>query len=360
MSGPQFVHLQTFSRKPNPAGQSVEQVLGELVRLLEYSLHVSNPAPPELVDGISPVELIRQHNAMVESVSIEVLVKGKTQHRAVRKDRHTLMTAVASYPLSWDQIKGNPEEMQALREWETRNVRFFKKLFGHAYKSTIRHTDESYPHLHIYALPEEIPGIDAIHLHPGKRAKREIDRLAREQGATPREAVARGNRALKEAMRDFQDDYFAQVGEPSGLLRFGPKRQRLSRKEYQAQKHAARLRSASSLEARSNELQSKELEVSNNSKGLSALQDELSKLQRSLEIGQQHLAEENAKLSKALQGTRDGVAQLQDHINALSLAIGLDAHNTVGEGLYALDQFLESLQNDMRAGADDGVCGPSF
>jgi hypothetical protein len=48
MSGPQFFHLQTFSRKANPGGQSVNQVLGEALRDPAYCRHVSDPQPPTL------------------------------------------------------------------------------------------------------------------------------------------------------------------------------------------------------------------------------------------------------------------------------------------------------------------------
>ncbi|UOA17255.1 hypothetical protein DSM109990_04154 (plasmid) [Sulfitobacter dubius] len=42
-------------------------------------------------------------------------------------------------------------------------------------------------------------------------------------------------------MRDFQDEYFAAVGAPSGLTRTGPKRERKTRKEWQEEKERLRL-----------------------------------------------------------------------------------------------------------------------
>lgn len=63
-----------------------------------------------------------------------------------------------------------------------------------------------------------------------------------------------GNRALKSAMRDWQDLYYREVGEPCGLLRDGPWRLRLSRAQYNARQSEAQLRSRSSLEQRRVEL----------------------------------------------------------------------------------------------------------
>ena len=51
MSGPQFAHLQTWSRKPNAAGQSVNQVIAEATRNPEFSTHVESPAPPRVLHG---------------------------------------------------------------------------------------------------------------------------------------------------------------------------------------------------------------------------------------------------------------------------------------------------------------------
>ena len=247
--GPQFVHLQTFSRKPNPCGQSTEQVFGELIREKQYSFHVSSPKRPGIVDGISPNDLIMCHREMIQNAKQEVTGKIKTHVRSIRRDRHTLLTAIASYPLKWNQIVREKKELQLLRNWEIQNVKFFKQYFGNSYKATYRHVDEEYPHLHIYALPELIPGIDATFLHPGKRRKKEFESQARAKGISPRECVKIGNRKLKEAMREFQDLYFERVGEPTGLMRLGPQRQRLSRRDYMLQKHTAGLRNRSRLEA---------------------------------------------------------------------------------------------------------------
>lgn len=321
MSGPQFVHLQTFSRKTNPVGQSVTQIFGELLRDPQFSRHLDDPNPPQTVDGIPPEELVARHDAMINAARVAVKVKGKTHYRSIRQDRHTLLTAISSYPLTWDQICGNPEEEEALRAWERRNVTFFRNLFGRQYQATYRHTDEPYPHLHIYALPELIPGVDATLLHPGKRAKDLMETQERAQGRSPREALAAANRALKAAMRDFQDDYYLNVGEPSGLLRIGPRRQRLSRKDYLAQKHAARLRSTSALEARSQDISTKEI---------------------SLRRSESEMAESAKALALV-------ITHLRRLVSTIGRTLGLGNFKTLAEGLAALQRTADDIQTQIES-----------
>ena len=54
MSGPQFFHLQSYSRKPNKAGQNVEQVLAEAARSPEFFGHVETPRSPNMIFGTTP------------------------------------------------------------------------------------------------------------------------------------------------------------------------------------------------------------------------------------------------------------------------------------------------------------------
>ena len=85
MSGPQFFHLQSFSRKANPAGQSVEQVLAEAGRVPRFSTHVTAPRPPRVVAGLHPARIKERHDAMVEAGRISVtLADGSTKEITLR------------------------------------------------------------------------------------------------------------------------------------------------------------------------------------------------------------------------------------------------------------------------------------
>lgn len=123
MAGPQFFHLQSYSRKPNKAGQSIAQVPGEAARLPEFSQHVPEPKPCRVIFGLSPAEVQTRHDEMVAAGRCEVTLKdGTTAIRGIRKDRHTLMTAVASYPYLTTQINADPEARADYDAWVVRNV----------------------------------------------------------------------------------------------------------------------------------------------------------------------------------------------------------------------------------------------
>jgi len=70
--------------------------------------------------------------------------------------------------------------------------------------------------------------MDARRLSPGWRAKREV----LEAGG---DAKAAG-RAYRDAMRNWQDLFYAEVGQINGLDRYGPRRQRLTRAQFRAAK----------------------------------------------------------------------------------------------------------------------------
>lgn len=241
MSGPQFMHLQTFSRKANEGGQSVEQVLAEASRVPAYSKHVANPRPPSLVYGVAADEVRRLHDEMVAAGSVEVTLKdGRTARRGIRKDRHTLLTAVASYPVPSALVNASPEAQEHCESWRNRNVKWLKAKFGDKLVSVITHSDEEYPHLHAYILPLNDPTCSARGLNPAWRVKEEAMEKARAAGHDDKVALKMGNSAYRAKGREIQDDYFEEVGLPCGLTRTGPKRRRLSRQQWKTEKDAAR------------------------------------------------------------------------------------------------------------------------
>lgn len=241
MSGPQFVHLQSYSRKANAAGQSVDQVLGEAAREAQYSKHVTDVKPPVVVFGADIDELRKRHDDMVASGGVEVTLKdGRKARRGIRKDRHTLMTAVASHPYPMELVENDADARAEYERWKVHNVEWLKERFGSNLVSIIEHLDENHPHIHAYILPLDDPTCTARNLNPAWVAKEKAEIEARERGATDREAVKFGNVAYRQAARDLQDDYYQNVSLPGGLTRTGPKRERLSRKQWREKKAAAR------------------------------------------------------------------------------------------------------------------------
>lgn len=242
MSGPQFMHLQSYSRKANEGGQSVEQVLAEASRVPEYSKHVSDPRPPSLVYGVSVDEVRRLHDEMVAAGGVEVTLKdGRTARRGIRKDRHTLMTAVASHPLPTDLVNTKPDVRADYERWRDHNLAWLKAQFGDKLVSVIEHWDEKHPHIHAYILPLDDPTCSARQLNPAWQAKEVAMETARAAGHDDKAAVRLGNAAYRAKARELQDHYYEHVSLVCGLTRTGPKRERLSRQQWKARKDAAKL-----------------------------------------------------------------------------------------------------------------------
>lgn len=233
MPGPQFLHFQTFSQKSGPAGNSVDQVIDEANREPEFSLHVEAPQPPRPIFGDSGT-FKADHAAHVAARGTKVMVKGVEKVRAIRKDRHTLCTVIASYPLTHNQIvEGGYAAKAHHADWEKRTFAFVQDRYGTQLRAAFAHEDEDHPHLHFWILPDN-PDADAKLLHPGKAAKVVVEANAKAEGVKDREAVKLGNEALKDAMRALLDEYFVDVSEPLGMLRDGPKRRRDSREQYKS------------------------------------------------------------------------------------------------------------------------------
>jgi hypothetical protein len=228
-----FIHCQTYSRKPNRAGQCVKQVIGEGLRSGGYHSHVDNPKPPVRIFG-NPGGFQRLHDDHVAARRTSVVKNEKTSERSIRQDRHTLFTIAASYPMPTAAVETSPEEMDRFRRWVDLTLVWVREQYGDQLKTGLAHIDERFPHLHFWLLPDD-PSADATFLHPGKPAKRAVEARLKLEGSPAREAVAAGNRALKQAMRAWQDSYHRSVGAPLGMLRDGPKRRRLSRSQYMAE-----------------------------------------------------------------------------------------------------------------------------
>ncbi len=233
--GFQFVHLEAYSRKEDAAGRNVAWVLAEARRDPGASLHVECPAPPELVHGVSLDELASLHDERADAATT-ILKNGRA--RKIRKDQKSLLTVVASYPTPTKELTGNPAERESLVRWECRTVAWLQSLYGDDLVSVVRHTDERYPHLHAYILPQSDPELRALRMHPGHEAKRRV-MDSHPTSDSKKELNRLGDRAYRDAMRAWQDSYHKAVGVPSGLTRLGPARRRLSREEWHAEQVAA-------------------------------------------------------------------------------------------------------------------------
>lgn len=326
MSGPQFMHLQSYSRKANEGGQSVEQVLAEASRAPEYSKHVADPHPPSLVYGVTADQVRRLHDEMVAAGGVEVTLKdGRTARRGIRKDRHTLMTAVASHPLPTDLVNAKPEARDDYERWRDHNLAWLKMRFGDKLISVIEHWDEKHPHLHAYILPLDDPTCSARQLNPAWQAKEEAMEVARAAGHDDKAALKLGNAAYRARARELQDHYYEHVSLASGLTRTGPKRERLSRQQWKARKVAAKLTAQISQEIDGR---------------LEDVVDAEDGLERSLAAKAEEIAEKLDLADRALEEAEADRAEAQ----RLREQAALDAQNAQARIQQQLNQKQEELE----------------
>jgi len=207
--------MEIYSRKGGKDSASSSNVLDEAMRLDGACPHVRNPSPPELVFGM-PLDALRAlHDSRAEACQVTSKNGNK---RKIRTTQNTLATAVMSFPV--ELTKADPT---ALGDWEQRSVAWLRAEYGDRLKTVVRHTDEKHPHLHAYLL-DDGPEMRAASLHPGYEAKAAATAAGKDNKSS--------DRAFRDAMREWQDRYFQQVGLPCGLARIGPGRRRLTREQW--------------------------------------------------------------------------------------------------------------------------------
>lgn len=221
----QFFHLETFADKPRKGTNrpSAEAVARECQRVEKSFPHIPSMNPAELLYGIEPLEALNKVRDLVKQSKDPL-------GRKIRSDAQIVTFGVASI-----KVKSTPEnwELPEVKRWLEDTKKFLKNRFGESFMSLIKHTDEEFCHIHFCITPKmnHSNQLDLTTIHPGLAAQRAI-----KSGSKKAKDFA-----YKEAMRQLQDEYFEQVGLANGQLRYGPRRRRLSRQEWHAQKRYAQL-----------------------------------------------------------------------------------------------------------------------
>lgn len=229
----QFIRLETYSRKKDSGGRNTAFIFDEVSRVPEASTHVAAPLPPVLVFGQDVASLRHDHDVACAAAK-ETNKTGVT--RGIRQDQKTLVTIVTSHPAFSDEVASDPTLARDVDKWQELSIGYLREKYGDALKTVVRHDDEAHPHLHAYILPDNLR---AAKLHPGVAAKAAEKERLKNEGHTAKALNKLGDSAYKAAMRDFQDSYFQAVGVPCGLSRLGPKKRRLTRAQWQAEKSQA-------------------------------------------------------------------------------------------------------------------------
>jgi len=227
----QFLHVDTVARAvPKKAATKrwpLRDVLAEAGREAAACPHIDAPRPPKRLFGLALPEVERATLSQAEEVR-------DARGRKLRKDAPVMLAGVLSYPVAVADM--DRHELVDYLAWETRSLRWLSGRFGDTLASVVRHEDETYPHVHFFIVPHLTAGksLDFEAVHPGIAAREAKKRAGK--------SLKEANRAYCEAMRGLQDDFHAHVGVFHGHLREGPRRRRLSRGAYLAEKREAERR----------------------------------------------------------------------------------------------------------------------
>lgn len=213
----QFMHVEGYARaagKGKAGSHTVRSIVAEAEREEGACPHIAEPKRPRVLFGVAPHEAAEAAERWAEAATDSL-------GRKLRKDGLCMVGGVASLP---------DESRKVWKYFAQDTIRWLQEEYGDRLLSVVEHLDEKHPHLHFYAVPKAGERFDAI--HDGFRA-------ANKAAPHHKTAQDRKNRCLaySNAMRAFQDRFYSAVAGVYGLLRTGPGRRRLTRKEYEAEKH---------------------------------------------------------------------------------------------------------------------------
>ena len=214
----QYIHAEVYARKActNPKNKTkycIDDIIGEVIRDPAHSEAIANPQPPRYI--ISSEAGLK---GMLMKIKENAANYRDKMGRKMREDAPVLVAGVASFPR---EIAEKDPDLYA--RWESLTVAYLQGKYGDNLRAVVMHNDEEQPHIHFYVYSDT--EVNAKALHYGHKAKKNF--------------IA--------ASKAFQDDYHAQVAIHCGMARLGPKKQRLTRAEWKAQKeHAMKVAAAES------------------------------------------------------------------------------------------------------------------
>lgn len=225
----QFAHMSLYPVSPHRRGQKWECVDGitkEGARVPGACGHLKYPKRPQIIFGVSPLE------AGATAKERAALARDSVG-RKLKCDGKVLCAIVISYPVPRWMVEQDPREKDTHFLWQQQTRKWLETSFGPYLLSIVEHADESYLHLHAYAVPQLLPDnqLDWDAFHPGRKAAA----AAAASGATLKEQ----NVEYCAGMTRWQDDYHAAVSARFGHLRHGPRRERVLRMTHKANKAIA-------------------------------------------------------------------------------------------------------------------------
>ncbi|MGJ8590234.1 MAG: hypothetical protein ACSHXW_19175 [Yoonia sp.] len=265
MAGYQFAHMETYSAKGKTSagpedqhnkkknGQTAwnaQQIIDELERLEHASQHIIPDRPgPEIVAGdVNNFADLR--DAQLKAASVETKFPYTKpdgtlgqRKRKIRIDSASIYASVVSLPIRTEDALADQDLAAKSRAILIKAIDHERKRIENAggrVMMGVIHWDEKYLHAHILAL-DPVRGV-VRQLHPGQVSKGEVIEKAKGRKIKKSEVNKLGNIAYCDAMRGWQNDFYEAVFKNAGLMRYGPRRERLSTAAYKRAKEAAKFR----------------------------------------------------------------------------------------------------------------------
>lgn len=218
MAGFQFFHVEAYARTPGKGkagGHSVRSIIAEASREPNASPHVAAPSQPTILLG---------DLADTERAATEWAINSKDAlGRNIRIDGHCMLGGVISCPPQLSE--------SGWTAYKNETMKWLKKKFGTRLRCAVEHHDEAHRHYHFYAVA--LPGERFEVVHEGKAAALAEKAAGRSKGDQ--------NRAYIAAMRALQDELYLSISQRFGMSRLGPRRRRLTRREWQAEQKQAEM-----------------------------------------------------------------------------------------------------------------------
>jgi hypothetical protein len=333
--GVQFYHFDAFSRVESTSkaksGKSIYSVAGEAERKPGYCDHVREPREPVLLFGVPYAEVVKLAEYYAQNTF-------DSQGRAVRKNGLCMIGGVISAPPDMTE--------KVWKVYKKACIEYLKEAWRDNLKSVIEHTDEYFEgdpehrikpgilhrHLHFACVPPA--GVNFAEIHPGIKAKRKADKA---YGVTKipegtdddgfelfkKEGRQAGDRAYRHIMKQVQDDFFSHVGNPFGLLWYGPKRVRLSREEIINRDHEKRLKQKQAVELAEQEEKAKAqtAEIERVEKDLEKIRSEKQTLEDSLKSREKMAARREKAIAERETAVTAGERQQADFRKGLNTSL---------------------------------------
>jgi hypothetical protein len=217
----QFIRIQTYALAATKSKRSFQDIMKEVVRENGHCRHVPDPQAPHFIHGDHPADMMKYIKSIPETCKDKL-------GRKIRKDAQLVISGVASYPYTVDQVRG--ERKDHYLNWLRLTKQFLESKYGDNLRLIAQHADEAYPHIHFFVTGDIDNGIYTIdNLHAGKKA---MNAIPIERGVNGNGAKRQA--AYKQAMQDYQDDYYHAVAEPLGFKRDSGalKRKRVTRQQW--------------------------------------------------------------------------------------------------------------------------------